>query len=291
MRRVVVGLEKVIMKYGRLKKGLAGLLLLSSFLAHTSAARQAPADKVTREEAAEARATAAAFAERLRATQDFGAVARELYADDFMSRQLKSLNDWAGRVQTNTFMLAGVPSLTFERSLAEKAPAEDWRRLRIAADNLLHFMFLSLLARQSFQDLGDPDKYDDRAALGVFPPEAVKVLGANPSLANFLKKQEDEVVIRTPEELRAVAAALEEAVRLTRPRLAESLAQGKHLAANLRLFGEGFSRDEVKTADAVAAGYPEGTRLFHVFAPNAYNLLLVRQGGAMKIVWAGLPSD
>jgi hypothetical protein len=279
-----------MMKYGGLKKGLAVASVLA-LLMTGAAAGQAPAGKVTGEEEAEARATAAAFAERLRATQDFGAVAREMYADDFMSRQLKGLNDWAGRVQTDTFMLAGVPSLTFERSLAGRASAEDWRRVRVAADNLLHFLFLSLIARQSFQDLGDPDKYDAGTVLGVFPPEAVKVLGANKALANFLKKQEDEVVIRTPEELRAVAAALEEAVRLTRPRLAESLAQGKHLEANLRLFGEGFSRDEVETADAGLAGYPEGTRLFRVFAPNAYSLLLVRQGGALKIVWAGLPSN
>lgn len=39
-------------------------------------------------------------------------------------------------------------------------------------------------------------------------------------------------------------------------------------------------------AHAEEFGYPEGTRLFKVFAPTAYNLILVSEGGRMKIVWA-----
>jgi predicted RNA-binding Zn ribbon-like protein len=162
-----------------------------------------------------------------------------------------------------------------------------------AADNLLHFAFLSLFSTLSFQDLGDPGKYDKGILLGVFPPEAVEALDANPAASNLLLKKGAEVVVRTPGELRALAATLEEVVRLTRPRLAESLAKGKHLEANLRLMSEGLSGGEVGLAagEAEAAGYPEGTRLFRVFAPNGYSLLLVRQGGAMKIVHAGLPHD
>jgi hypothetical protein len=281
-----------MMQYGGLKKGLALALVLTFFLAGAAAA-QPTAGGVTREEAAEAHAMAAAFAERLRASQDFAVVARELYADDFMSRQLKELSDWSKRVETNDFMLPGIPSLTFERALAAKANIEDWKRVRFAADNLMHFMFLSLLAKKSFKNLSDPDKFDEDSVLGVYPPEAVKVLDANPSAANFLLEKNSEVVVRTPEELRALAATLEEAVRLTRPRLAETLARGKHLDANLRLFSKSLARDEVKLAEGGAenAGYPAGTRLFRVFAPNAYSLLLVREGGALKVVWAGLPSD
>lgn len=275
------------------KKGLALALALTLWLAGAAAAQEAPAGRVTREEEAGARAAAAAFAERLRASRDFAAVARELYAEDFMSRQLGGLTHWSKGAGATNFMLRGIPSLTFELPLAAKAGVEDWRRVRLGADDLLHFMFLSLIANQSFEELGNPDKFDERALLGVFPPEALRVLAANPSAANFLLKKESEVVVRTPEELRALASALEEAARLTRPRLAESLAKGRHLDANLRLFGESFSREEVTLAlgEAEAAGYPAGTRLFRAFAPNAYSLLLVRQGGAMKVVWAGLPSD
>jgi hypothetical protein len=280
-----------MMKYAWWKKSLA-LASVLALLTAGAAARQRSSGTVTKEEEAEARAAAAAFADRLRATNDFASVARELYADDFMSRQLKGLHDWSGRAPSNTFMLGGIPSLTFERALAAKASAEEWKRLRLAADNLLYFAYLSILSRHRFEDLSDPGKFDDDAILAVFPPEAVAALNVNPALANFLKKKGGQVVVRTPEELRATADALEEAVRLTRPRLAESLAKGKHLDTNLRLFGEGFARSPVGLSEGEeAAGYPAGTRLFRVFAPNAYSLLLVRQGGALKIVWASLPAD
>lgn len=279
------------MKYGGLKMCLSLALVLTWSQANASA--QGAAGGVTKEEEAEARATAAAFAERLKATQDFAAVARELYADDFISRQVKGLSGWAQRAGSPTFMLEAIPSLNFDRALASKASAEDWKRVRLAADSLLYYMFLSLLSNHSFEEWGDAEKYDARALLGVFPPEAVKALNANPSASNFLLKKNDEVVIKTPEELRALASALEEAGRLTRPGLAGSLAKGKHLEANLRLIGQGFGRGGVKLAEGEEelAGYPAGTRLFRVSAPNAYSLLLVRQGGAMKIVYAGLPHD
>ena len=276
------------MKYVGLKTWLALLLMT------TTVAAQVPAGGVTKEEEAEARATATAFAERLRATQDFAAVARELYADDFMSHQLKGLAGWHQGVGAKTLMLEGIPSLTFDRSLAAQAGVEDWKRVRLAADDLLHFMFLSLIANKSFDELGDPDKYDERTLFGVYPPEAVKVLDANPAASNLLLKKEREVVVETPEELRALASTLEEAARLTRPRFAAALANGKHLETNLRLFGEASAREKVELAgggEEEVAGYPAGTRLYKVFAPNAYTLRLVRVGGAMKIVHAGLPQD
>ncbi|MBV8857349.1 MAG: hypothetical protein JOZ02_10495 [Acidobacteria bacterium] len=281
------------MKYVGLKKAPACALILM-FVLTPAAAAQAPAGGVTKEEEAEARAAAAAFAGRLRESQDFAAVARELYADDFMSRQLKGLSDWTGGAGAKTFMLEGIPSLTFERSLAKQAEVKDWERVRFAADDILYFVFLSMLSGHSFEELQGAAGQDARNILAVFPPEAVKVLNANPAASNFIMKKRGEVVVGTPEELRALAATLEEAVRLTRPRLAESLAKGKHLDANLRLLGEGFARDEVKLAsgdEAAAAGYPEGTRLLRVSAPNAYSLRLVRRGGVLKVVWAALPSD
>ena len=286
-----------MLKYGGLKKGLAvasvlALLVTALFAARASA--QTPAGAVSKEEETEARAEAAAFAERLRATQDFAAVARELYADDFMSRQLKGLSGWAEGAGAKTFMLEGVPSLTFERSLAAKGDTGDWKRVRLAADELLYFVFTSLIAGHSFDELGNSDNYNADTVLGVFPPEALKALDANPAASNLLLKKKAGVVVRTPEELRALAATLEEAARLTRPRFAAAVANGKHLEANLRLFGEASAREKVELAgegEEKVAGYPAGTRLYKVFAPNAYTLRLVRVGGALKIVHAGLPQD
>lgn len=285
-------MKKVSMRCGGLKMGLA--LAFALTLGTANAAAQANAGGVSKEEETEARAAAAAFAERLRATQDFAAVARELYADDFMSRQLKGLSDRAEGAGAKTFMLEGVPSLNFERSLAAKGDATDWKRMRLAADELLYFVFTSLIADHGFDELGNSDSYNAAAVLGVFPPEALKALDANPAASNLLLKRKAEVVVRTPEELRALADALEEAARLTRPRFAATLANGKHLEANLRLFAEASARQKVELAgegEERVAGYPAGTRLYKVFAPNAYALRLVRVGGALKIVHAGLPQD
>jgi hypothetical protein len=280
-----------MLKYGGSKTVAALALVLTLLLANASARQTPPPGGVGREEEAAVRATAAAFAARLGATHDFATVARELYADDFMSHQLKRLTDWSERVQTSNVMLEGIPSLTFERGLAAKAEVEDWKRVRLAADSLLHFMVMSFLAEQEFGELGDPAKTNEQALVAVFPPEAVKALGTNPSASNFLRKREREVVVRTPEELRALADTLEEAVRLTRPHFAQTLAKGKHFETNMSLVARGFSDEKVTLAAAEAAGYPAGTRLFKVYAPNAYSLLLVRQGGVMKVVWAGWPSD
>jgi hypothetical protein len=275
-----------------LKKGLAAASLLT-LLAARSASGQAAAPSVSKEDEAAARATAAAFAERLLETHDFAAVVREFYAEDFMARYLAGESSPTARGDAKEFMLAGVPSLTFERTLAGRGSVEDWKRLYVSSYDLLNFVYLSLFSNRSLKDLGDPDTLDDRTILGVFPPEAVKVLDRNPAAANLLQKKVGEVVVKTPEELRALAATLEEAARLTRPRFAETLAKGKHLDANLKLMGEALGQDEVKAADAEAEdlGYAKGTRLFRVWAPNGYVLLLVKRGDAMKVAWANLPSD
>ncbi len=249
---------------------------------------------VTKEDEASVRAVAAAFAERLGATRDFAPVARELYAEDFMARQLRLSTRLADAAPpAGDFMLESIPSLTFHRSLASHAGLADWTRLRVAADNLMHYIFLSLMSRQSAADMEDPEKFDESAITDVFPPEAVKVLDANPAGANFIMKKGREVVVKTPEELRALASTLEEAARLTRERLAETLAQGRHLESNLRLLKEASARDEVTASalDAEDLGYPKGARLFNVFAPNGYVLVVVKSGGTFKVVSAGLPHD
>lgn len=281
------------MKYGRLRKGLAVASLLTLLAARSAAGQAAAPAVVSKEDEAAARATAAAFAKRLLETHDFATVVREFYAEDFMARYLAGESAPSARGGSKEFMLAGVPSLTFERTLAGRASAEDWTRLYAASYDLLNFVYLSLFSKRTLQEMGDPDKSDEWGILDVFPPEAIKALDRNPAAANLLQKKGDEVVVRTPEELRSLAASLEEAVRLTRPRFAETLSKGGRLDANLKLMGEAMGLDGVKAADAraEALGYAKGTRLFRVSAPNGYALLLVKRGGAMKVAWANLPSD
>jgi len=247
----------------------------------------------TREEQRLAREAAAAFAERLTATRDFGPVVREMFAADFMARHLASEASSLKREGAKTFMLRGVPSLEFDAALAARRDDEHWPRLYVAAANILHYTYLSVLARRSLADLAGPDKRGDRGILAVFPPEAVRLLERSRLLSNFLLRKGDGVVIKTPGDLREATATLEQAARLVRPRLEEMLAAGaSRLSKNLEPMREASERAEVGLlADASRAGYPKGTRLLHALSPLGYDLLLLSEGGAVKILWAGLPHD
>ena len=278
------------------KAGLSSALLLTLLLAQGASpvwARQAGRGGVTKEEERQAREVAAAFTRRLIETHDFAPVVRELYAGDFMSRYLKEELDSGPHPESATFMLSGVPALSFREALAARADSEYWPRLYVAAQTFLHFGFLSLYSKKTLKELGEPDKFDQRDLLDVYPPEAVKLLDGNPTLANFLLMKGRPVDVETVDDLRAVTVTLEEAVRLTRAHLDERLAKGTYFARNLRLMEAVSARTEVELLPpgGDAWGYPEGTRLFKVFAAVGYDLILVKEGGSMKVVWASVPSD
>lgn len=279
------------------KAGLSFVLLQCLLLAQfamPARAAQAGRGGVTKEEERAARETAAAFTRRLIETHDFTPVVRELYAGDFMARYLKNELDAGPHSESVSFMLDGVPTLSFKEPLAVRGDSEYWPRLYVAAQTFLHFGFLSLLSRKSLKEaFGEQATFDPKDMLDVYPPEAVRVLDGNPTLANFLLKKGRPVDVKTIDDLRAVTVTLEEAVRLTRARLDERLAKGTHLAENLRMMEEASARTQVELLPAGAGflGYPEGTRFFKVLTPVFYNLILVKDGGALKVVWASVPSD
>jgi len=187
-----------------------------------------------------------------------------------------------------------VPALSFRETLAARGDSEYWPRLYVAAQTFMHFGFLSILSKKSLKEVfGGEGGFDQKDMLDVYPPEAVKVLDGNPTLANFLLKKGPPVDIETPDDLRRVTTTLEEAVRLTRARLDERLAKGGHLAQNLQMMKEASARTEVELLPTGGEflGYPEGTRFFKVFTPVLYELILVKDGGAMRVVWASVPSD
>ena len=138
-----------------------------------------------------------------------------------------------------------------------------------------------------------PDGFDPKDMLDVYPPEVIKLLDGNPTLANFLLMKGRPVTVKTVDDLRAVTVTLEEAVRLTRAHLDERLAKGARLAQNLRMMEEASARTQVELLPAGGdfMGYPKGTRFFKVLTPVFYELILAGDGGAMKIVWASVPSD
>ena len=265
---------------------LACALALTFFSPRVAAAQDTD-ERVTKEEEAEAREVASAFFERLFETHDFAAVVGELYVSDYMPRHFRSRLAVNERAADSTFMLDGVPSLSFDSRLAAHADDEHWPRLFVAANNFMHYGFVSMFSRKDMEEMGDPEKIADADMLAAFPPEAVEVLGANPSLANFIRKKGDDVDVLTLEELRAVTEGMEKAERLTRAGFDERVPATEKLERNLAMLRALPAREDVSlVADAEAFGYPEGTRLFRVFAPVCYNLILVREGERLKIVWA-----
>jgi hypothetical protein len=266
------------------------LVLLMNVLASRTHAAQTPKGSLTKAEETEARAVAAGFADRLFETHDFGAVVREFYVEDYMPRYLRSQYE-ARRGSDSSFMLEGVPSLSFNRRLAARAEDENWPRLFVAAGNMIHYGFARLLSLKSLEELSDPEKLKEEEMFGAYPPEAVKILDANPALANFLKKKGAPVEVKTPEELRAAAEGMEEAARLTRASLGKRVRESATLKRNIAMLKTASERMGVSLIDdAEAFGYPKGTRRFKVFAVS-YDLILVKEDGRLKVIRATVPED
>ena len=266
--------------------------LILTFVSPRALAAQDARGRVTKQEEAEAREVAAAFFDRFFETHDFATVVGELYVSDYMARYVKNRHDAEGRAPDSTFMLEGVPSLSFGSRLAAHADDRLWPRLFVAANNFMHYGLASTLSRKTIEEMSDPEKMNEADMFAAYPPEAVKVLDANPVLANFLKKEGEQVDVKTLAELRAVTEGMEEAERLTRASFGARAPATEKLEHNLAMLRTLPARSDVSlVTGADAFGYPEGTRLFKVFAPPAYNLILVRESGKMKIVWAFVADD
>jgi hypothetical protein len=279
-----------------MKRGLLRVVLICASVLTFASPRVAEAQeargRVTKEEEAEAREVSAAFLNRFFETHDFATVLDELYVNDYMPRYIRGRHVAEERATDSTFMLEGVPSLSFSRRLAAHADERLWPRLFVAANNVMHYGLVATMSRKTLEELSDPEKFAASDLLAAYPPEAVKVLDANPSLANFIEKGGKEVDVKTLEELRAVTEGMEKAERLTRAGFNVRVHATATLEQNLAVLKSLPARADVSlVADAKEFGYPEGTRLFKVFAPPTYDLILVREGGSMKIVWAFVADD
>jgi hypothetical protein len=283
------------MKRGLLRVVLVCALPLSFMPTRAFAARDAGGG-VTKGEEAEARAAASVFSKRLEETRDFAAVVREMYAERFMSHYLKRSARWAAGStaagsKVESFMLEGVPALGFRLSLAARVEDEHWPRLYAAANDMMRFGFLAYLSPHRLGESDEPGQSGgDAEFLEAYPPEVFKVLDSNPVLANFLKTKGREAEVETAGDLRAVTETMEEAARLTRAAARPS--SGPTFEENMRWLKSAESKlDVTLVEDEEAFGYPKGTRPFRVFASSGYELLLLKEGGRMKVAWAAFPHD
>src|ERR1051325_2667851 len=146
------------MKRGLLRVVLVCTLVLT-FASPRAFAAQDAGVRVTKEEEAEAREVAAAFLNRFFETHDFATVLAELYVSAYMPRYVRSRHDVKERAHDSTFMLEGVPSLSFSRRLAAHADDELWPRLFVAANNLMHYGLVSLMSRKTLEEMSDPERF------------------------------------------------------------------------------------------------------------------------------------
>ena len=246
---------------------------------------QARPGVVSADDARRARAAAAAFAERLLRSRDLGAVVREMYVSDFARRYVEQQSGRAVQGPPRDFMFEGIPSLRFSPALLARPESELWPRLYVAANNLHHYGFLSFMARGG----PSPGRLEQEVR-DVYPRGVAELFDKNPSLANFLVRKGDYVPVGTTEELRDVVTRLEEAARLTRAALDSRLPlkeeKLERSLGELRRVTESMEVRELQTGGRAFMGYPAGARFFRVLTPVGLDLLLVREGEAMKVVWA-----
>jgi hypothetical protein len=277
-------------RHGRFSRLAAGALALV-FFAQGVAAQAVPqgqpgGEALTAEEEREAREFAAAFAERLVEGRDFAPIVGELYTGDFMRRHVAEAARRGGE-----FMIDGIPSFTFDASLARQPESPLWPRLYVAANTLMFHTFLAIISRHDLMSMTDVTNED---VLAAFPPAALQVLKRTPATANFVLR-EGGAEIKTLQELGAAVEAVEEAARLTRAHWAatQSASNNPRLDANLKLIRAAARATEVSLVPEreAAMGYPKGTRMRRALTPVGYDLLLVKEGGRMRVAWGNFVHD
>ena len=280
------------MKRDLLRVVLSCALLLTFISPRALAAQDG---EVTAAEEVEARAFAAAYSDRLLETHDYAQVVSEMYADGFMARHLKGgarrAAESADGSEAKTFMLGSITSLRFKSSLAADADNENWPRLYAAAHAMMYYGLLAYLSKMENEGVDELDESAYEAfTRDKYPPEAVKILDANPALADFVVYKGRAAVVETPEDLRAVTLALEEAARLTRASLAARMPSSERIEEEMRVSKSLQAQVDVSLVEDVEAfGYPKGTRLLSVFSAVGYYLILVRDGEKLKVAWLAYP--
>lgn len=243
---------------------------------------------LTAEEAKRARAVAAEFSERLLRARDLAPVVREMFVADFARRYVAEQGKRHGG--GGDFMFDGIPALQFRRELAAAhAESELWPRFYVAANDLLHYGFLTFMAKG-----GPKPNALEQELRRVYPAEVFELFARRPTLANFFVKRGDYVAVDTLEELRETTETLERAARLTREQLDRNVPlKPEKLDANmgeLRRMADRLPVEPLDTGGESFLGYPAGTRLLKVVTPVGLMLILAPDGDKLKVVWASTPT-
>lgn len=261
-------------------------VVATALLAATALARPpADSDRVTPDEAAEARRVARRFADLFAERGDFGAVVDELYVRDFARRfveQSRAEVASSGARAPRNF----VPGLEYAPSALDDATEDDWRRFYLAANGvLLRGLVASLNASAPALLKGKTPA--ESSVRDMYPRGVRRLFDDDPILRNFVERRGDRTPVASAADMRRVTTLLERALAVPdeagRPS-SRALTTDAEKAVAL-IASSDLGAPEATTLREAYFGYPPGTRVVRVVS-LMYELLLAREDGELRVVWA-----
>jgi hypothetical protein len=264
---------------------------LTCNLSPTVGAQTASQPLLTATEKREAQQLSITFTRRLGETLDFRHVVDELFVSDAAKRYVKEQQQRAAKFGTQEVTLS--PGIFVDASLLEKTDPENWLRLYGAANNLLLLgLIRASLTRANFEELKVTDLY---------PAAVIDLLDADPLLRNFIEKKTELRPLKTAIEMRRAAATLEQANSMMRNSLPGRIDLEKTTIQmvmrdssrkrplshkELRVGRAKMIEPRLEISDSEYFGFSRGTRMIWVSTFALMDLLLVREDGKLRVVWA-----
>lgn len=231
----------------------------------TPAKQKAAVEQLSPDELREAMAIANLFIKRFRESRDMDRIIKQMFAKGF-DRFISGDSSWAG--------LVGLPF-----PLIDHLDQSERVRCYSANFSIEYIMRLYLFGKVAL------DTTSKEPTGSILPPEVVKFFESN---------QPQPVEVKTKEEARRILDIYERTVPFLRDHLISSPPEETHqFKQNLAAFekhlddpGNNLGRPVPRTPDREVAGYPAGTRLIALEIPFHMGLILVRESGELKILFA-----
>lgn len=231
----------------------------------TPAKQKASAQRLSPDELREAIAIANLFIKRFRESRDMGPIIKQMFAKGF-DRFIAGDSSWAG--------LVGLPF-----PLIENLDQSERVRCYLANFTIEYIMRLYLFGKVPL------DTTSNEHTGSILPPEVVKFFESN---------QVPEVEVKTRDEARRILDIYERTVPFLRDHLISNAPEETdQFKQNLAAFekhlddpGNNLGRPVPRTPNREVAGYPAGTRLIALEIPFHIGLILVRESGDLKILFA-----
>ncbi len=256
----------------------------------TVRAQTAAEPLLTKREKRDAQRLSVMFTRRLGETRDLRIVMDELFVPDVANHYIAEEKQKASRFGASEITLWS--GIFVDNSLLEEAPPEVWLRLYITATNLMLFGLIYASRHHTSEELEAKDLY---------PKAVIELLDTNPLTRNLIESKTDLRTLKSAAEMRSVAATLEQAINIMRKSLPtridvektilqmvmRSSAGGHRLTPKeLRIARANLMKPRLEISDSEDFGFPRGSRMIWISSFAMLDLLMVRVGGKLRIVWA-----